>query len=489
MAPLRSARARARFMDVSFLMVRSILLAALLSLAATPASALPLALFPSTFGDGTQVDTAVLGNRIPVVFVHGLGGGSDGWNSILRAYEQNPAWRGAFKPYSFNYPSTQTEVTADPTAPRTLTALGAALRDFMQGYYDEPMSAPDFGFGNKRVIIVAHSMGGLVARSMMQEHVFRDGQRGGQKVLHLITLSTPHHGTQLSDAAVQLGLQTVSEIGNGYSGFVAQTTWTNFDGLDMSGGQCNPWLAQLNNYAPSTGAVYGRCGSVPANPLPGYYNKIIAYGASHLQSPDLQFGTGVFKPGSSTSLLPSYLYLHGDTPGGLSRTYQNDGITPMVSAQFTGATVWQRAEAFDCDHRYMKDGYPEFVRSATATYTDLAFCAGTGSGASYASGVSGGFAVSGSILGVPGGIMETIKNVSQIERVFNWGEQAYASYLQPAGATSDIWNGFYYRYYPSTNFYVGVKDGNVYYQGPTDSQPVLIATLANFLAQAQAAGF
>ena len=470
------------------LLARNLVLAALLSTAATLASALPLALFPSTFGDGTQVDTAVLGNRIPVIFVHGLGGGSDGWNSILRAYEQNPAWRGAFKPYSFNYPSTKTEVDADPTAPRTLTALGAALRDAMQGYYDKPMSAPDFGFGNKRVIVVAHSMGGLVARSMMQEHVFSDGQRGGQKVLHLITLGTPHHGTQLSDAAIQLGLNTVSEIGNGYPGFVAQTTWTNFDALDMSGGQCNPWLAQLNNYAPSTGAVYGRCGSVPANSLPGYYNKIIAYGASSLQDRDLlRIGTGVFKPGSSPSLVPSFLYLHS---GGLSRSYQNDGITPMVSAQFSGTALWQRAEAFACDHRFMKDGYPEFVRSLTATYTDLAFCAGTGSGASYASGIQDGFAVSGSILGVPGGIMETIKSVSEIERVFNWAEQAYGSYLQPAGATTDIWTRYYFRYYPSTNAYAGVQDGNVYYQGPaSNNQVIFIATLANFLAQAQAAGF
>jgi hypothetical protein len=471
---------------MSFLLARGILLAALLTMAATLARALPLALFPSTFGDDSQVDTAVLGNRIPVIFVHGLGGGSDGWNSILRAYEQNPAWRGAFKPYSFNYPSTQTEVTADPNAPRTITALGAAMRDAMQGYYDKPAAAPDFGFGNKRVIVVAHSMGGLVARSMTQEHVFRDGQRGGQKVLHLITLGTPHHGTQLSDAAIQLGLQTVSEIGDGYSGFVAQTTWTNFDGLDMPGGQCNPWLAQLNNYAPSTGATYGRCGSVPANPLPGYYEKIIAYGARSLQSPDQQLGTGVFKPGSSSSLFISYAYLHD----GLSRTYQNDGVAPMVSAQFSGTSLWQRSEAFACDHRYMKNGYPEFVRTATATYTDLAFCAGTSSDASYASGVSGGFAVSGSILGVPGGIFETIKSASEIERVFNWGEKAYDGYLQPAGATTDIWSGYYYRHYPSTNAYVGVKEGNVFYQGPaSNGEIVLIATLANFLAQAQAAGF
>jgi hypothetical protein len=138
----------------------------------------------------------------------------------------------------------------------------------------------------------------------------------------------------------------------------------------------------------------------------------------------------------------------------------------------------------------MKDGYPEFVRSASAAYTDLAFCAGTGSDASYASGVSGGFAVSGSILGVPGGIMETIKTASESERVFDWGEKAYSTYLQPTGVASGIWNGYYFRYYPTTNAYVGVKGGNVYYQGPASNGEIVFkATLADFLAQAQAAGF
>lgn len=40
----------------------------------------------------------------------------------------------------------------------------------------------------------------------------RDGQRGGQKVLHLITLGTPHHGTPLADAAIVLGQQALAEL-------------------------------------------------------------------------------------------------------------------------------------------------------------------------------------------------------------------------------------------------------------------------------------
>src|SRR5262249_19322730 len=47
--------------------------------------------------------------------------------------------------------------------------------------------------------IVAHSMGGLVARAYMQQHKHNTGvflgKDGGERVLKLITLATPHHGT------------------------------------------------------------------------------------------------------------------------------------------------------------------------------------------------------------------------------------------------------------------------------------------------------
>lgn len=479
--------ARAGLTHKALLAARGAVIAALLLLASSLAAAAPPVLYPSQFNDGMQVDTSALGTRIPVVLVHGLGGSTEGWERFLRAYELSPGWRAAFKPYSFRYSSSTAEVSADPAAPRSIRELGGALRDVLQDYYDRPATAPDFGFGNKRIIVMAHSMGGLVARSMMQEYAFRDGQRGGRKVLHLITLGTPHHGTPLSDAAIVLGRQTVSELEDSWFGFVADTTWTNFDGLDMSGGRCNPWLAQLNNYAPATGGHYGRCGSVPANPLRGFYDKIIAYGARDLQRPDLYLGrVGVYKPGSSTSLLIPYSYLYS----GFGRTYSNDGVVPIISAQFEGAALWQRSEAFDCDHRYIRRGYPEFVRTPTMTYTDWAFCAGTGSGITYESGIPGGYAVSGSILGVPGGIIDTIRNASEIERVFNWLEQAYPSYLQPAGATSDIVGAeYYYRYYATSQAYLAVKAGNVYYVGPVpNDQALFIGTVAGFLVHAQAAG-
>jgi triacylglycerol esterase/lipase EstA (alpha/beta hydrolase family) len=49
--------------------------------------------------------------------------------------------------------------------------------------------------GAGKVIIVAHSMGGLVARAWMRDH-------GVDRVGHVITLGTPHHGTGLANLGV-----------------------------------------------------------------------------------------------------------------------------------------------------------------------------------------------------------------------------------------------------------------------------------------------
>jgi len=49
--------------------------------------------------------------------------------------------------------------------------------------------------GAARVVIVAHSMGGLVARAWMRAH-------GAGRVARVITLGTPHHGTSLASFGV-----------------------------------------------------------------------------------------------------------------------------------------------------------------------------------------------------------------------------------------------------------------------------------------------
>lgn len=46
--------------------------------------------------------------------------------------------------------------------------------------------------GSERVIIVAHSMGGLAARAYLREH-------GSERVAHVITIGSPHHGTAIAE--------------------------------------------------------------------------------------------------------------------------------------------------------------------------------------------------------------------------------------------------------------------------------------------------
>lgn len=98
--------------------------------------------------------------------------------------------------------------------------------------------------------------------------------------------------------------------------------------------------------------------------------------------------------------------------------------------------------------------------------------------------------MAGTILGAPGGIVDTVKTAAETERVFDWAERAYAPFLAPAGAVSGIADGYYYRHYPSTGAYVGVKAGEVHYRGPASGHQVLrMGTLAEFLGRAQAAGY
>jgi hypothetical protein len=252
----------------------------------------------------------------------------------------------------------------------------------------------------------------------------------------------------------------------------------------MSAGRCNPWLSRLNSYTPRLPATgNGRCGTAPFSTLPGYYERIVAYGARDLQSPELQLGLGVFEEGSSPSLVFSYGYLR-------SLGYGNDGILPMTSAQFDGAALWKRGEAFRCDHRFIKRGYTQKVRTLWATYSEWAFCSASTADVAYTSGMSGGYALSGSIFGAPGGIFDIIRNAAQAERVFDFAEVDAQNLLQPAGVSTEVGTGYLYRYYPGTGAFLAVHEGNLYYFGPASGNVLyLVGSMAAVLPIAQKSGY
>jgi len=74
--------------------------------------------------------------------------------------------------------------------------------------------------GSERVIIVAHSMGGLVARAYLRSH-------GASRVARVITLGTPHHGTGLADFGIGSNSAQMRRGGDGQpaSGKAPRNAW------------------------------------------------------------------------------------------------------------------------------------------------------------------------------------------------------------------------------------------------------------------------
>ena len=69
--------------------------------------------------------------------------------------------------------------------------------------------------GSDRVIIVAHSMGGLVARAWLRHY-------GAARVARIITIGTPHHGTALANLAAGANARQMSRIDGAPSCWLAQ---------------------------------------------------------------------------------------------------------------------------------------------------------------------------------------------------------------------------------------------------------------------------
>jgi sugar lactone lactonase YvrE/pimeloyl-ACP methyl ester carboxylesterase len=160
-------------------------------------------------------DDTSLGSRTPVILIHGIHGnrwpdgspyaGTDSADlpypdyfrsliSFLRGSQ--PDFDAKYKVYRFHYISDQHNVTD----------IGGSLRDWID-FFTSTLAYPDFDTAldgsKKKLIIVAHSMGGLVARSFLNEHHRFEGQFsgdwGGESVNFVITLATPHNGTPLAN--------------------------------------------------------------------------------------------------------------------------------------------------------------------------------------------------------------------------------------------------------------------------------------------------
>lgn len=103
---------------------------------------------------------------LPVLLVHGVLCNGGIWNRMrayLSAHDVSPVYVVTLTP-----PLASIEVFAGQVAARIDTILATT--------------------GAAQVLLIGHSMGGLVARAYLRQH-------GGAKVRRVITLGTPHHGS------------------------------------------------------------------------------------------------------------------------------------------------------------------------------------------------------------------------------------------------------------------------------------------------------
>jgi triacylglycerol esterase/lipase EstA (alpha/beta hydrolase family) len=69
--------------------------------------------------------------------------------------------------------------------------------------------------GHARIIIVAHSMGGLATRAYMRDH-------GNGRIAQLVTLGSPHHGTGIANFGVGMNCRQMHWRGNAVNGTPSQ---------------------------------------------------------------------------------------------------------------------------------------------------------------------------------------------------------------------------------------------------------------------------
>jgi len=113
--------------------------------------------------------------KIPVLFVHGAEGTPQNWVYFLMRLD-----RDRYQPWFFYYPS------------------GIHLSLAAHLLYDELMELHE-QYGFKKMCIVAHSIGGLVTRSLLTRYKFKDNF-----IKVYITLATPWSGFEMADASQQL---------------------------------------------------------------------------------------------------------------------------------------------------------------------------------------------------------------------------------------------------------------------------------------------
>jgi triacylglycerol esterase/lipase EstA (alpha/beta hydrolase family) len=134
----------------------------------------------------------VAGQGLPVLLVHGYVCNRGYWTQLSRQLAQAGIAHDA--------------VDLEP--------IGAGIEEFVP-QVEQAITELCARTGSERVILVAHSMGGLVARAWLRQH-------GAARVAKIITIGTPHHGTALANLAAGANARQMSRVDGAPSAWLAQ---------------------------------------------------------------------------------------------------------------------------------------------------------------------------------------------------------------------------------------------------------------------------
>lgn len=274
-----------------------------------------------------------LGSRIPLLLIHGFDNNDSPAEPNMQAFDNllvylkltsGGDFYSRFKPYRVEWWSNRSLVP--------VSQLASELREVLDQY-----NGADQEFNNAQVAIVAHSTGGLIARSFMVEQRQSTGRLknrfGYTKVSRLITLATPHHGSPGANGAalnVRLGkYEAIAKTTLDHFYFVGPADnnrfdlhWVNFNTPNLQGSYLHGINYNLFWWERNTWLE----GMINVN----IDSKLIAYAGD--LSPCL------LDPGNSLKLCASAYLLR---QSGL--VTRSDGIVPIESALFYSSANQSRA--------------------------------------------------------------------------------------------------------------------------------------------------
>jgi pimeloyl-ACP methyl ester carboxylesterase len=185
----------------------------------------------------------VLVTRPPVALIHGLWGSPDDWNIFQldpTVFTSQNQQRLSYNSYLSNIKATDPSYPVSDLSkiqlnsmgiayivPSVLTQLRAFIKNFRQSYNVAAVQAD----------IIGHSMGGLIARTMVLQSDFASADTFGRGLIHkLITIGTPHLGTPIAQDFLEDDNSCVRSIfANFGDNEIALRTLTFDDGTTVSG--------------------------------------------------------------------------------------------------------------------------------------------------------------------------------------------------------------------------------------------------------------